>query len=115
MLPAKPCPACQQSFHPKQQSIKFCSMRCKSNAQRVRPARPCEECGELFFPTTGSRKYCSNACRYQARRLTPEKFWLAVDKTSHPGGCWLWTGRVDRDGYGCMGNLHMSRYSYILH
>jgi hypothetical protein len=28
-----------------------------------------------------------------------ERFWAKVDK-SDPGGCWLWTGQVDKDGYG---------------
>lgn len=26
--------------------------------------------------------------------------WARVDKLSSPLGCWLWTGYIDRDGYG---------------
>lgn len=33
-------------------------------------------------------------------RVTPETFWLSVDRT---GDCWLWTGRISRDGYGRIG------------
>ena len=29
-------------------------------------------------------------------------FWSHVDKTSHPGGCWVWTGSCNRGGYGQM-------------
>ena len=31
------------------------------------------------------------------RKLTPQDFWAKVNKTA---GCWLWTGRVFRSGYG---------------
>ena len=29
-------------------------------------------------------------------------FWSKVDKTSSPHGCWLWTGRRGKSGYGVM-------------
>jgi hypothetical protein len=29
-----------------------------------------------------------------------ERFWSRVDKTSHPGGCWLWSAGKDSRGYG---------------
>lgn len=35
--------------------------------------------------------------------LTPRRivcFWSQVDKTSHPSGCWIWTGSQIRSGYG---------------
>lgn len=34
------------------------------------------------------------------RKVAPEKrFWMKVDKTSSPKGCWLWTGALNADGY----------------
>lgn len=29
-----------------------------------------------------------------------EHFWQKVDKGPHPKGCWLWTGALQRQGYG---------------
>jgi hypothetical protein len=31
------------------------------------------------------------------------RFWSNVDRTSHPGGCWVWTGFKDPNGYGVFG------------
>lgn len=31
------------------------------------------------------------------------RFWNRVDKISHPNGCWIWTGPVNKDGYGHTG------------
>jgi hypothetical protein len=39
-------------------------------------------------------------------KYTPEqieRFWSKVDKTSHPGGCWVWTACKDKNGYGQVG------------
>jgi hypothetical protein len=33
---------------------------------------------------------------------SPETFWARVDKNAGPGGCWIWTGAVNRDGYGTL-------------
>lgn len=35
--------------------------------------------------------------------LELNNFWKKVDKTSHSGGCWLWTGANDQNGYGSWG------------
>lgn len=29
-----------------------------------------------------------------------ERFWAKVDK-AHPSGCWMWTGGINTNGYGC--------------
>lgn len=36
------------------------------------------------------------------KRLPPieERFWARVDKVSSPFGCWLWTGKKPKNGYG---------------
>jgi hypothetical protein len=33
------------------------------------------------------------------------RFWAKVDKSPHPNGCWIWTAKLPRHGYGTFG-LH---------
>lgn len=48
---------------------------------------------------------------HRAREIyTPETFHDFVDK-SDPGGCWIWTSRRDRKGYGRIGKSQGSRDS----
>lgn len=35
-----------------------------------------------------------------AKRPAIERFWNRIDKTSSPGGCWLWLGAKNEHGYG---------------
>jgi HNH endonuclease len=43
---------------------------------------------------------------------TADYFWARVEKTET---CWLWTGHVDKDGYGRVdGGMRASRYAYLL-
>lgn len=39
-----------------------------------------------------------------------ERFWSHFER--EPGGCWLWTGYLDRDGYGKFGRFRSARFSY---
>ena len=39
-------------------------------------------------------------------------FWKKVDKTSHPGGCWLWLGDINKQGYGQQSAGHRSRRAH---
>jgi hypothetical protein len=59
----------------------------------------CEVCGKDYHPLSGgSRKYCSMQCYNSRRCSTPEeRFWARVVKSD---GCWNWTGRKTRFGYG---------------
>lgn len=41
-----------------------------------------------------------------------ESFWSLVDKHSSPIGCWLWTGRIDRRGYGRFGDTRAHRFAF---
>jgi hypothetical protein len=53
-------------------------------------AKECKICGASYVRS-----------RREAYGLCPTcVFWSLVDKTSSPCGCWLWTGKLDRDGYG---------------
>lgn len=50
------------------------------------------------------------------RRPAPERFWAKVQKI--PGGCWLWLGGRNGDGYGvfwvseAVGTVYAHRYSF---
>jgi hypothetical protein len=43
-------------------------------------------------------------------RLTPQDFWDRVEK--RPGGCWLYHGPLDRDGYGLFQGVPAHRWAY---
>jgi hypothetical protein len=67
--------------------------------------RVCETCGVTFmaFPSAvrrGGGRYCSHPC-YAARPIEKaplaDRFWSKVDTD---GECWLWTGALNRCGYG---------------
>lgn len=53
------------------------------------------------------------------RKPLMERFWAKVDKTSHPGGCWIWTNCRDDNGYGSVYNgermVSAHRFSYQAH
>jgi hypothetical protein len=63
----------------------------------------CDYCGITFprRPSNASRyrhSYCSRHCSDLGRREPlAARFWRHVEQTS---GCWLWTGRTNRQGYG---------------
>jgi len=50
----------------------------------------------------GKGKYCSRACRTYPHQ-TAETFWQKVDRSGGPDACWLWTGVVNKTGYGRVG------------
>lgn len=63
--------------------------------------RDCQTCGaELIRPPRvsvkdwGDRRHCNRACRDAARPS------IAVDYSVSEGGCWEWSGPIDRNGYG---------------
>lgn len=50
--------------------------------------------------------------RFRTRRDPDERFWEKVDVRDF-GGCWLWTRRVDRKGYGVFGGVaYAHRYAW---
>lgn len=53
--------------------------------------------------------YCSRPCYWAALRArpkvpplerVPKYFWRKVDKSDRLEGCWVWTGKTNRNGYG---------------
>lgn len=82
-----------------------------------------EDCKGRYF----GKGYCTK--HYQRMRFNrslqtklpvdlslEERFWQKVSKGS-PDSCWLWTGRKDRKGYGCLDfkrNTPAHRISYEL-
>ncbi len=43
------------------------------------------------------RRFCSRECMHAFKRSPENLFWRNVRKTD---GCWIWTSRLDEDGYG---------------
>ena len=73
-------------------------------------AQPCEFCGEDFYPWTAGRsagRFCSHRCSTNAN-VVPVWERTAGYLTFGPvsphrpdlGPCWIWTGLLDRYGYG---------------
>src|SRR5882672_3448747 len=80
--------------------------------------RTCQFCGDPFtlIGRTAPKRpaiFCSLSCSNKARsRPGKDKFWEKVNKTDT---CWLWTGKIARDGYGYLRDQAAHRVSWELH
>lgn len=79
---------------------RHCSRACRLAARITLVETRCQRCGVTmsvypFDLKWGNKKFCSRACWGIAARK--ESFDASLDRT---GECWLWTGSVDKDGYG---------------
>lgn len=124
-LVQRPCAVCGIPFTawPYRTNARCCSKQCAATARRTGIpvlSRNCEQCGTLFEVETSkvrfgkgrNGRFCSRRCctRFAgaARRIEPVKrFWLKVDKNGpvqphcpELGPCWVWTGGIERTGYG---------------
>lgn len=68
-------------------------------AKGIRILRVCERCGTQFSVTPGylahsPARYCSPLC---VRGSLEHRYWAKVQKGP---GCWIWTGRTAKGGYG---------------
>ena len=43
------------------------------------------------------------------------RFWSKVDKTDHPNGCWHWTARLNKTGYGVFTTASGRRFRSFFH
>lgn len=87
-----------------------CSRRCAIRREpwnKYLEPRPCEHCRTPFQPKSNRVKFCCRACKGAASRceegaLTDADiaaFWALV---SNSDGCWLWSGTVGLNSYGCI-------------
>lgn len=85
----------------------------------------CPQCQSDFTSQSKDQICCSRRCGSARRTKDPVvRFWLCVQKSDDPDGCWLWTGHKDRKGYGLFKlgsacdhsyrHIGSHRYSYIL-
>jgi hypothetical protein len=111
MALTKTCRQCGAPFQafPSRPKAAFCSKPCLqawNRAQATFVDVPCKHCGTMRrLRTCDAPKYrfCSRKCRTAwIAAETPKRFWSLVEKTGHPRGCWIYTGRLNvaRNGYG---------------
>lgn len=117
---ARPCRQCGVTFWPYQARSRYCSRICMAAGFSTRVERSCEICSAAFTAipaeiAKGKGRYCSKTCAAVAtsRRggTAEERFWLRVNKTET---CWLWTGALDKDGYGVSLDKRAHRHSWII-
>ena len=97
----------------------------KHHSPQPRTECQCEFCGTVFRVKCSNLrlgkvkgKFCSQFCYRRGLTTTEARFWASVVKTP---ACWLWTRRLNKDGYGQMkptGNRidqHAHRISWQLH
>jgi hypothetical protein len=105
---------------------KFCSKKCAnivSSAKRYRRvSRECEYCSKPFVVKgycvdQGQGRFCSITCANKGKNPSlSARFWSYIKKGPD---CWIWTGTIEKDGYGVIQNegrqIRAQRLSYELH
>ena len=104
------------------------SLDAESHLRRKGKYLTCPGCGAIFYRKMSELarvSFCTREClKTHAKRLgvlayypIEERFWSKVHKTDT---CWLWTGSVNKKGYGTFGTTNRrtttaSRFAYKLH
>lgn len=86
--------------------------------------RICQQCqhefaADRYWVRAGQAKFCGEHCYHEHQRhlSVEDNFWQNIQKTDT---CWLWTGTIDRNGYGILhsrkldGSKMAHRFSYEL-
>ncbi len=53
---------------------------------------------QRFYKSLGMKNLLRVRCLTETQCL--ERFESNIDRSYHPKGCWIWTGKCNRDGYG---------------
>ena len=89
----------------------YCSRACKH--ARFYFQKACRGCGALFATTRRqNRNYCSPQCREVKRpkdKDVAQLFWSRVKKGA---GCWEWTMKLNKAGYGAMAGFARQRLTH---
>lgn len=77
----------------------------------------CSHCRMPFTVAKGKKTFCSKRCvRLSHEPTAEERFWRNTPK-GDPDECWIWQGKIQRDGYGEVNRQHVRahRFSYEMH
>ena len=74
----------------------------------------CVFCQSDFEASRSAQKYCGLTCRSHDRsKRAMDRFWTKMDRAA-PGGCWVWSGMVSKDGYGKAWRMNKSERAHRL-
>jgi endogenous inhibitor of DNA gyrase (YacG/DUF329 family) len=115
------CERCGREFASRaDRPQRFCSTVCRGMSARL-PIIDlvCEQCGQTYQarPNETFRRYCSRPCYWLGRFGPLEgRFDANVDRVTE-APCWVWTGGLNRTGYGSIGAAYYGeglahRYAY---
>lgn len=98
------CEICTRPYTSTRREGRFCSRECQGAWRRAQmDRRPCASCGVemVIHAHHRHRQFCSPACANKAQTYQDIDTLLRENRRIVPGtGCWDWSGRLSKDGYG---------------